>query len=363
MTRVVPSLLFLPLALACSASSPYTTFPLSTREPVVQRPAIDQWEIQWDAASELAPVTVYMGESPDRIESSQLVGEMTERSLRVIGLDPSQRPYFRLVPQDGEERVVAERRLPLSGAHNFRDLGGYATADGRRVRWGMLYRSGDLADLSASDLRYLKRLDVNLVCDFRSPGEREDAPDRLPEDDPPEVAQLEIEHDSFDPNEIKDRILSRDLEGADFDTLLIEGNRAFATTFAYQYRAMFERISHPASLPALLHCTQGKDRTGFAAALVLLALGVPEGAVMDDYLLTNVYTASQIERTLLYLRWWFFSRQDAEVVRPLLQVRRDYLQAALDVIHEEYGGVDHYLSEMLGVDEPRREQLRALLLE
>ena len=362
MPRPAPILvLLLPVALACS-SSPHRTFPLPTAEPVVQRPAIDRWRIQWDGAPEQAPVAVYLGDSPDEIDRSQPVGEMTGTSLEIIGLDPESRPYFALVGMDGQQRVVAERRLPLSGAHNFRDIGGYETSDGRRVRWGRLYRSDDLADLEKSDLRYLSRLDVSLVCDFRSPSERAGSPDRLPMEDPPRVAHLEIQHESFDPDEIQDRIISRDLEDANFENMLVQGNREFATTFAYQYRAMFERISLPANLPALVHCTAGKDRTGFAAAIVLLALGVPEQTVMEDYLLTNVYSANHIERTLLYLRLWLFSKEDAETVRPLLSARRSYLQAAFDAIDEEYGSIDTYLSEALGVDGPRREQLRALLL-
>lgn len=362
MIRFSSLLLVLSLAVACATARPYATFPLPARDPVVQRPAVDEWDIQWDGASERAPVDVYLGDAPDRIDRSQPIGEMTDRSLKVLGLDPRVRPYFALVGRDGEERRVAERRLPLSGAHNFRDIGGYETRDGRHVRWGLLYRSDDLADLDASDLRYLDRLGLKLVCDFRSPAEREDSPSRLPEEHPPQVAELPIQDERFDPEKIEERVLSRDLEGAHFDTLLIEGNRAFATTFAYQYRAMFERISDPAYLPALVHCTQGKDRTGFAAAIVLLALGVPEKTVMEDYLLTNVYTANDVERTLFYLRLWFFSRDEAELLRPLLQVRRDYLQAAFDAIRERYGSVDAYLTEALGVDETKREQLRSMLL-
>jgi protein-tyrosine phosphatase len=362
MIRLASLLLVLPLVVACATARPYATYPLPARDPVVQRPAIDQWEIEWDEAPERAPVAVYLGDSPDRIDRSQPIAEMTGRSVDIIGLDPAVRPYFELVGSDGTDRMVAERRLPLSGAHNFRDIGGYETADGRHVRWGLLYRSDDLADLTASDLRYLGHLGVKLVCDFRSPAERAAAPSRLPPGEPPEVAELPIQDERFDPEKIEERVMSRDLEGAHFDTLLIEGNRAFATTFAYQYRAMFERISDPAYLPALVHCTQGKDRTGFAAAIVLLALGVPEKTVMQDYLLTNVYTASDIERTLFYLRLWLFSRDEAELLRPLLQVRRDYLQAAFDAIHEHYGSVDAYLTHALGVDEAKRERLRSMLL-
>jgi protein-tyrosine phosphatase len=354
--------LALSIAGLLSCASPYTRHPLPSSEPIVQRPAIDVWEIEWDGASESAPASVYLGDAPDRIDRTQPVAELRGGAARVIGLDPAVRPYFEIEADDGSRRVVAERLLPLAGTENFRDLGGYPAADGRRTRWGMLYRSDDLSELSREDLRYLSRLGVKLVCDFRSPGERAKSPSRLPAE-APAVAHLAIENESFDPVEIEDRILSRDVEDADFETLLIEGNRAFATRFAHQYKTMFDRLEDSANLPALVHCTQGKDRTGFAAAIVLLALGVSEETVMQDYLLTNVYTASEVERRLLYLRLWLFSSDDAENLRPLLQVRREYLQAALDIIHEDYGSIDAYLTSALDLDAQDRQRLQSMLLD
>ena len=100
-----------------------------------------------------------------------------------------------------------------------------------------------------------------------------------------------------------------------------------------------------------------------AAAIVLLALGVSEETVMQDYLLTNIYTANEIERTLFYLRLWLLSNDDAENVRPLLQVRREYLQAALDIIAEDYGSIDAYLTSALDLDAQDRQRLQALLLD
>jgi protein-tyrosine phosphatase len=359
-----PARMALALSIAglLSCASPYHRHPLPSSDPVVQRPAIDVWEIGWDGASESAPAIVYLGDAPDRIDRTQPIAELRGDPVAIIGLDPAVRPYFEIHASDGSRRVVAERLLPLSGTENFRDLGGYLAAGGRRTRWGMLYRSDDLSELSRDDLRYLSGLGVKLVCDFRSPGERESAPNRLPEV-APSVAHLEIAPEGFDPNEIEDRILSRDVEDVDFEALLIDGNRAFAIRFAYQYKAMFDRLEDPANLPALVHCTQGKDRTGFAAAIVLLALGVSEETVMQDYLLTNVYTANQIERTLFYLRFWLFSSDAAESVRPLLQVRREYLQAAFDIIQQDYGSIDAYLTTALDLDAQDRQRLQGLLLD
>lgn len=257
----------------------------------------------------------------------------------------------------------ARRLVPLEGAANFRDLGGYRTADGRSVRWGTLFRSDALAELTPEDVKTVRDLGLRLVCDFRSEPEREEAPDRLPENPAPEVLHLGIGGEALLPGGLRERLLSGDLEGLELDQLLIDGNRAFASEFSPQYAAMFERIGQAESLPALVHCTAGKDRAGFASATVLRALGVPEETVYDDYLLTNVYTADKVQRQLLMIRIFSLLRTDPDDLRPLLEARRAYLEAAFTTIEQRHGSFDVYLRDALGVDDQERRSLQALLLE
>ncbi len=260
----------------------------------------------------------------------------------------------------GDDR---RRYVALEGAANFRDLGGYATGDGRTVRWGRLYRSDALAGLTSADLEVVKALGIRLVCDFRTPGERGAAPDRLPDDPAPHLALLPIGSEAVNPDDLRQRILSGNLEGIDMQQLLVEGNRAFAREFASQYAAMFERISDPENLPALVHCTAGKDRAGFASALILRALGVPEQTVFEDYLKTNLYTARETESRLFWLRVFSLFRTDPEQVRPLLEARRPYLQAAFDTLEADHGSFDAYLRDALGVSSAEQRALQERLLE
>jgi protein-tyrosine phosphatase len=336
---------------------------IPAHDPIVERVSGDDLLLRWDAAPGGAPVRVFAGTSPDSIDRSAPIAEMNGRVLRIRGLDPDSRWFFELRTQDGERRVVSERLLPLAGAHNFRDLGGYRTEDGRAVRWGLLYRSDDLEALTNTDLRFLKKIGIRLVCDFRSDYERAREPDRLPLEDPPEVELLPIENENFDPRAVEAMIRARSVDDVDFDALLIESNRSFATANTHQYARMFERIGERENLPALVHCTAGKDRTGFASAIILLALGVPRETVFEDYLLTNVYTANEIEKTLMMIRVYLLSAEGAERIRPLLGVRRDYLQAALDAIDEHYGSVEVYLRDGLGVSDAELERFRAMVLE
>ena len=263
----------------------------------------------------------------------------------------------------GMPEHVKRRHVALEGAQNFRDLGGYATEDGHTVRWGLLYRSDNLSQLTDADLDKVHELGIKLVCDFRSAEEKAEEPDRLPAQDPPTVAELPIFDESFSPAEFREKLTSGDLGDLDLRQALTDANRLFATRFAGQYKAMFERITQPEYLPAVVHCTAGKDRAGFASAVTLRTLGVPEETVYEDFLLTNHYTARKIERMLWTIRLFSLFRVDPEQVRPVLSVERGYLAAAFDEIAKDYGSFDAYRREALGMDDAKTAAFRQLALE
>ncbi len=266
-------------------------------------------------------------------------------------------------PDAGMPDHVKQRHLALEGAPNFRDLGGYATSDGRHVRWGQFYRSDDLSALTDADLEKVSALGLKLVCDFRSEAEKQAEPDRLPAASPPAVADLAIGAESFMVNDLRERIGSGDLEGLDLRAMMIEGNRQFATTFAPQYAAMFDRVTKPENRPALVHCTAGKDRAGFASAMILSVLGVPRETVMEDFLLTNHYTRRATDRMLFLIEVTSLFRTDGEQLRPLFGVEPAYLEAAFQAIDERWGSFDEYRREALGLDDAELEAFRAAVLE
>jgi protein-tyrosine phosphatase len=177
------------------------------------------------------------------------------------------------------------------------------------------------------------------------------------------VAELEISDPSFSASALRERIGAGDLDSVDLRQLLIDANRLFAGRFAPHYAAMFERITRPEDLPALVHCTAGKDRAGFASALILRTLGVPMETVVEDFLLTNHYTAAKIERTLWMIRLVSLFRVDPEQVRPVLRVERGYLAAAFDEIAKRYGSFDAYRRDALGLDDAETAAFRQLALE
>lgn len=143
--------------------------------------------LQWSGAADA--VDIYAAATPEAAASSQLVVQGASGVVRLPAYsDSSARPFFRIVPAEADEAaglVVVERHLPLAGASNFRDLGGYQSADGRRIRWGQVYRTGSLADLTRTDLALFSDLGIRMVCDLRRPHEVESMPDRLPALAPP----------------------------------------------------------------------------------------------------------------------------------------------------------------------------------
>lgn len=257
--------------------------------------------------------------------------------------------------------------LTLQGGSNFRDLGGYETEDGRHVKWGQVYRSGALGKLTDADLAVLDTIGIKLVCDLRSDSEVAALPD--PTVGTAEQIRLSVNDESVDVQAITDAVVAGDLDQLS-PTLLEEGMPKIALNFPEQWSELLTRVSDPANRPTNFHCSAGKDRAGWASALVLRSLGVPEETVMEDYLLSNEYLADSNEKTIAQVRTIVAGVQgipedqvDMTNLIALLDVRPEYLQAAFDAVDEQYGSFDAYLTDGLGLTQDQIDALRDSLLE
>lgn len=260
-----------------------------------------------------------------------------------------------------QQRAVAapadhQRLVPLEGGRNFRDLGGYRAADGRTVKWGMLYRSGAMHGLTDADFRTLHTLGIQVVCDLRDRRERAAEPVRWPDAEMPRVLSDDYTLDlGFLPaGSPKDWTAEKVRAGmaASYPRMLEQFNG--------QYRRMFVELL-AGHAPLAFNCSAGKDRTGIAAALLLTALGVPRQTVIDDYLLTNTYLdpakllGSGASPSPL-------SALPPAVVQPLLAADRSYIEAAFAVIDAHAGGAEGYLGDKLGLTRADLVRLRDLYL-
>ncbi len=356
------------IAVAACVTDRTTTEPDPVERPVVDRLAEERVRLRWPPAFSSGSVTIFAGLSPDAIDRTRPLavahgGSVTLTTSDLPEIDDDYRLYYELAPESGAPpRITAERRLPLEAADNFRDLGGYATADGRHVRWGRLYRSNDLSGLTRDDIGYLYRIGLKLVCDFRSDRERRGKPDRAIEPDPPLSLDLPVEAEGVDPGALQQKIRTGGIAALGTEKLMLNAYRSFVSDHSARWAAMLRRLAQRKSLPALVHCTAGKDRTGFAAALVLLSLGVPEETVFEDYLMTNRYRMAFQRFVLRWVPLYSFFRTEPDDLLPLLEARREYLRTSLDAIDELHGSLDAYLADELDVTPEIRAALRANLL-
>ncbi|MFC6063576.1 tyrosine-protein phosphatase [Streptomyces ochraceiscleroticus] len=259
-------------------------------------------------------------------------------------------------------------RVTLHGAVNVRDLGGYRAADGHHVRYGRVFRADGLGKLTPADRAKLAALDLRTVVDFRVPAETaRDGADRLPRGltlVPRAVADSGLNDTTNRALATKDPATQRKLLGEGRAARLMRATyRSFVTDAKSrrQFAATVRDIADGKGAPLLFHCTAGKDRTGWLSYVLLRAVGVPESAATRDYLLSNELRAAADRRTRAGLKKAGRMR-NPELLTPLLKVREDYLRAALDQAEQDYGGLDGYLTDGLGLDTSTLAGLRARLL-
>ncbi|MEK9213236.1 tyrosine-protein phosphatase [Sphingomonas sp. 2378] len=246
-----------------------------------------------------------------------------------------------------------QRVLPLQGGRNFRDLGGYRTMDGRTVKWGLLYRSGQMHDLTPADYAYLQKLGIRTVCDFRDTRERTGEPTNWPAGQKPKVLSDDYALD------MSGMMLPGDPSTWTHEQVVAAMTATYPKLldqFRGQYRRMFAELL-AGNAPLAFHCTAGKDRTGVAAALLLSALGVPRATVIEDYLLSNQHMAPPPAHPT-----GFWAKLSPEAARTFAGVDRRYIEAVFAVTDRHPGGTMGYLKDELGLGAPEIAKLRALYL-
>lgn len=215
-----------------------------------------EFKIKWKSSIADYPVTIYSGLSADKIDFNKPLIKTSKTEAFVPGLDGSFRPYFYLKGENDNGQVVAQRCLSFEGAYNFRDMGGYPNKDGRRIKWGLLYRSGHLSELTENDLKYFQGLNIGLICDFRRKDERDIAPSRLPLQNSTKVASLPIQtgsQQSFIEKLDNGKTSRQDMMG-----VMIDIYTNYVNNHADSFSEMFKHMLDTKDNAVLIHCTQAK---------------------------------------------------------------------------------------------------------
>src|SRR6516225_10011589 len=240
------------------------------------------------------------------------------------------------------------RHFNLQGASNFRDLGGYATRDGHRVRWRQIFRSNHLGHLTPSDVEVVRGLGVKSAFDFRGVEERAAAECVIEE-----IAVHSLPIEPTVVAALRARLQARALSSADALEIMRESYRNYVRQNTHSFRELFAHLLEDRA-PLVIHCTAGKDRTGFACALLLHALSVPADVIREDYLLTNRFYRRDTSSA---------SDLPDDVRQAIGSVETSFLAAAHDTIRADYGNLDTYLKEGLALGKGERAALKARYLQ
>lgn len=338
-------------------------------DPVVKRVAPDRLAVRW---KDVDAVDILQADRADTAAASaKLISAKDKDGVHEVEVAGTTRPYFLLRDtRSGDVVRVAERVLPLEQGSNFRDVGGYAAAGGKHVRWGMIYRSGGQPLLTDADVQEVKDLRIANLVDLRSDEERVIAPTRL---------------DGIPYNAVGYSMagilasMAQGAKGGPSDPAkamegMANGYRAFSTQLAPQLRIIFAKLLSKEG-PLLYNCSAGQDRTGFTTAIILSALGVPRETIYADYLLSTPSRRTQWElppisdamaQTSPTASFFAAMQKNPAFAKPNPLMTTDgtpFLTYAFQGIDAKYGSVDAYLEQEIGVSKVDLAALRATYLE
>lgn len=329
-----------------------------------------------DARVGSIPKQVYLAFTP-QLQEKRLVQTTTASAFTISLKGLKGRPYF-YVEESEQGYMIAERNLHVSGMNNFRDLGGYDTLDGRRIKWGFLYRSDHLnhADVAGQD--YLKGLGIHTIVDYRSYAETIRYPNctlgpnvRTYQLDPAaQTAELSAQFSASKEDEdqkLIDKICEQRTKTGKltpYASILTQyRNFVYKDASKKAFAAMLKVAADP-SAPALLqHCRGGKDRTGFGAMLLLGVLGVPKDTLVKDYLLTQTNRISRNNYKMAQYRKLTSDEQVLQSLSALIETKEEFILTSINEIEMHYGSIRAYAMQELGLTEKMLANLCALYLE
>ncbi len=325
----------------------------------VTRIAPDKIQIEWFNKN---PISIYQSDTA-KIEpkNSKLISNSLKSGAIEINIDPKVRPYFLLVDnKDKKSQSSAERALSLDAGSNFRDIGGYKVANGKSVKWGLIFRSGAMANLTENDLAQINGLKLNEIIDLRSGDERQIAPTKV----------QGVNYHAF--NYDFGSMMPKSKEIAQTDMLDLYRN--FPHFFVPQLKILFKELL-AFDGPVLYNCSAGQDRTGFTTAMILSALGVPKATIIEDYHLSTIYRkpANEFPKIDLTLfkdnaaaQMFAHYQTNPKYQNPTVLKTENgtaYLEGAFLEINEKWGSVDNYLRKEIGLSKTDIAKLRLLYLE
>ncbi|KPN15018.1 protein tyrosine phosphatase [Bacillus australimaris] len=254
-----------------------------------------------------------------------------------------------------------QSNTPFSKLANFREVGGLQTTDQMMMRQGMIYRSADLSRLTKQDIEIFSKLGIQTVCDLRTTSERKSHPPKIKEHD--KIVHIPMQPDSKMPSKwTMFRMLVKEGKSLSFTPIMKDLYQSMLTERKEEIQQLFSLLADKSNYPLMLHCTSGKDRTGFLSGLIQLTAGVPLPVVLSEYMRSNEGVQMLIRRQERFVRLMSLYRVSKKQIQPLLGVQQDYLEDVLNEMLETYGSAERYLIEACDVPEAQLHEMKNMLL-
>lgn len=305
-------------------------------------------------------------------ENKQFLGSFTHATFTFENPDPNRRLYFYL-SSETSHYLISERKVMVRHLNNLRDLGGYATDDGRLTRFGLLFRSDDLFSLDSRDVTYLEQMHIASIVDYRSESERNSRPNKelakatqyvcSPNAKVAELASASMETD----RERIDQLLAI-ADSPNAQAYFDKGRVGMAEEMARfvtdpigiaAFKGLLDIVKNPHNAPIIQHCRGGKDRTGYGTALILFILGVPQQTIMNDYLLTIEMNKTRNQKRMAQYRQYTDHPVVLQALADAMSTQANYLQASIDAMSDLAGSPLEYIQHYLGITPEDQETIKA----
>ncbi len=317
------------------------------------------YHLKWETRPALTGnVRVYASTHPDQFDLTKQPDTVCPIADTYVTLprhdDKTSRRYFRMIFDNKYARTTSARYVIIKDVENFRDIGGYESRTGHHVRWGRIFRSGELDSITPEGTARFNALGIRTLIDFR---DIEDT--SYPQNEIHLCNIIHLPGSLHYRNTLKSDLLDNKLKGEDAVAFMQNLNMALSVSGKNMLRAMFNQLLVEENYPILLSCINGKDYTGFAVALLLSALDIYRSEILFDYRLSNL----KYDRRRYVLN--IDKQPDAtqEALTRILKADEKYILCALQQIEKEYGSIRNYLEKEIGLTGEKRKQLRQLLLD
>ncbi|MDR4199982.1 tyrosine-protein phosphatase [Bacillus altitudinis] len=274
---------------------------------------------------------------------------------------------FFIKAYDREKRIeriftsMNQHNIQFSKLANFREVGGLQTTDQMVIKQGMIYRSADLSRLTKQDILTFSTLGIQTICDLRTSSERKSHPPKIMEHD--KIVHIPMQPDSMMPSKwTMFRMLIAEGKSLSFTPIMKDVYQSMLYERKKEIQQLFTLLSDEKNYPLMLHCTSGKDRTGFLSALIQLAAGVPVHTVLSEYMRSNEGVKMLVKRQERFVRMMSLYRVSKEQIQPLLGVQQDYLEDVLNEMMDTYGNAERYLLEACDVPKAQLLKVKNILL-